>query len=211
MSTVERVLRDIVREIATLQRSVGHLERSDPPRAMRLSNALEVTISSGAIDAGRGVRILASEAGATDDLETINDGTDGKLVLLRAKAGHGITVKHNVGNIVFDGPAPQDRFLTNPTDSLFLVYNAVTSKWNSLTTTILKELSDVDYSGGIVDGDLLVYAAGSDTWSPQSIFVTAPANAGDPGSPGQIAYDGSFFYICVATDTWLRTAIATWP
>ena len=38
----------------------------------------------------------------------------------------------------------------------------------------------------------------------------APASAGASGSAGDIAYDGSFLYICVATDTWLKCAIATW-
>jgi hypothetical protein len=42
------------------------------------------------------------------------------------------------------------------------------------------------------------------TWSP------APATSGSPGNLGQIAYDGSFLYLCVAANTWLRAAIATW-
>lgn len=41
-------------------------------------------------------------------------------------------------------------------------------------------------------------------------LVAAPASAGASGTAGQIAYDSSFFYVCVATNTWLRAAIATW-
>ena len=40
--------------------------------------------------------------------------------------------------------------------------------------------------------------------------VTAPTTASDPGTPGQITYDGAYVYICTATDTWLRVAIETW-
>ena len=37
-----------------------------------------------------------------------------------------------------------------------------------------------------------------------------PASAGDTGTTGQIAWDSSYIYICVATDTWKRAAISTW-
>jgi hypothetical protein len=39
---------------------------------------------------------------------------------------------------------------------------------------------------------------------------TAPANAGATGTAGQIAYDADYIYLCIATDTWKRTAISTW-
>lgn len=41
-------------------------------------------------------------------------------------------------------------------------------------------------------------------------WVSPPATAASPGTTGQRAFDSGFFYICVATDTWLRTAITTW-
>lgn len=37
-----------------------------------------------------------------------------------------------------------------------------------------------------------------------------PASAGAPGTTGDICWDSSYIYICVATDTWKRAAIATW-
>jgi hypothetical protein len=37
-----------------------------------------------------------------------------------------------------------------------------------------------------------------------------PASATDTGVAGQIAWDANFIYICTATDTWKRVAIATW-
>ena len=39
---------------------------------------------------------------------------------------------------------------------------------------------------------------------------TAPANAGDTGTLGEIRYTADYIYVCVAADTWKRTAIATW-
>lgn len=37
-----------------------------------------------------------------------------------------------------------------------------------------------------------------------------PATASSPGNPGQIVYDTSYLYICIATNTWRRIAHATW-
>lgn len=43
-----------------------------------------------------------------------------------------------------------------------------------------------------------------------TVMVSAPASASAQGEVGQIAQDGSYLYICTATDTWKRVAIATW-
>lgn len=40
--------------------------------------------------------------------------------------------------------------------------------------------------------------------------VSPPASASSPGVAGTIAFDGSYLYICTATNTWMRAAIATW-
>jgi hypothetical protein len=42
------------------------------------------------------------------------------------------------------------------------------------------------------------------------IDQATPASAGAAGVKGTIVYDGSFLYICSATNTWLKVAIATW-
>lgn len=45
---------------------------------------------------------------------------------------------------------------------------------------------------------------------PIIIPTSTPASAGAAGAAGQIAWDASYMYVCTATDTWKRTAIATW-
>lgn len=40
--------------------------------------------------------------------------------------------------------------------------------------------------------------------------VATPASAGATCTTGTVAFDASFAYFCVATDTWKRVAIATW-
>jgi len=39
--------------------------------------------------------------------------------------------------------------------------------------------------------------------------VAAPASASAPGTPGQVAYDAGHLYVCVAANTWVRVAVAT--
>lgn len=39
---------------------------------------------------------------------------------------------------------------------------------------------------------------------------TAPASAVDTGTLGEIRVTADYIYICTATDTWKRTALATW-
>jgi hypothetical protein len=46
--------------------------------------------------------------------------------------------------------------------------------------------------------------------SSSELAVDTPSSASDTGTKGQYSFDTSFFYICVAPDTWMRTAIATW-
>ena len=37
-----------------------------------------------------------------------------------------------------------------------------------------------------------------------------PSSAGDTGVAGETCYDASYFYECVAANTWKRVAIASW-
>jgi hypothetical protein len=43
-----------------------------------------------------------------------------------------------------------------------------------------------------------------------SALNTAPANAGDTGTLGEIRFVDGFIYVCTASNTWKRVAIATW-
>lgn len=46
--------------------------------------------------------------------------------------------------------------------------------------------------------------------SPVITSGNAPSTASDTGTAGQVEWDASYIYICTATDTWKRAAIATW-
>ena len=40
-------------------------------------------------------------------------------------------------------------------------------------------------------------------------FVPPPATATSPGTPNQVAFDATHFYVCIATNQWVRTTLAT--
>lgn len=47
------------------------------------------------------------------------------------------------------------------------------------------------------------------SWSNVMPFVTAPSLASSTGVTGQIAFDSTHFYVCIATNTWVRGVLAT--
>ena len=63
-------------------------------------------------------------------------------------------------------------------------------------------------ASGTADAGNSVFAAAADHTHPT--FVSTPANASATGIKGQIACDGSYIYVCTATNTWKRAAISTW-
>lgn len=40
-------------------------------------------------------------------------------------------------------------------------------------------------------------------------WVDVPATASSTGTAGQVAYDATHFYVCVATNVWVRGTLAT--
>lgn len=47
-----------------------------------------------------------------------------------------------------------------------------------------------------------------DSGVPQ--LVAVPSTAASTGVAGQIAYDATHIYVCIATNTWVRATLATW-
>jgi len=74
---------------------------------------------------------------------------------------------------------------------------------DSITKTILK---------GNVGIKTVNPGAALDINSDSIILETAktPASAGAAGTAGQICWDSNYVYVCVATNTWKRSALSTW-
>lgn len=89
-------------------------------------------------------------------------------------------------------------------NSKFVAFSAPQSIGGSY---ILWELPS---TSGSVGQFLTQNGAGVMSWANVTISSTVPANAVSTGSAGQIAYDSSFLYVCIATNTWKRAALSTW-
>jgi len=83
------------------------------------------------------------------------------------------------------------------TSTSVLVTGGVTSL--STNTGSLQVRGGAGLSGNLYVGGTLIIAAGN-----------APATASSTGTAGQVVYDSGFIYVCVATNTWKRSALTTW-
>jgi hypothetical protein len=67
-------------------------------------------------------------------------------------------------------------------------------------SNVVADVAELDYNGNLdLYGDTLRIRT-----------AKTPTSATDTGSTGQIAWDTGFIYVCTATNTWERVAIATW-
>jgi len=84
--------------------------------------------------------------------------------------------------------------------------------------------SIVDASDGTEDGKLELKVSAAGTLTTEVAITAAnvtlggrpilpthtPASATAAGTTGEIAWDGSYIYVCTATNTWKRAALSTW-
>ena len=79
-----------------------------------------------------------------------------------------------------------------------------TTASTSTTTGALVVSGGVGVAGAVnVGGNLTVVGS-------TIIATQTPASAAASGTAGTIAWDSSYIYVCTATNTWKRVAIATW-
>lgn len=114
------------------------------------------------------------------------------------------------GKAYIKGLAYRNRHL-NATPSISIAYKVDDSEIaaNDTTTNInLAAAAAIDAKTRLRANSVTV--AGGATWSGVDMRVAPPAATGSNGILGQWAYDTGFFYICTATNTWKRVAIAAW-
>lgn len=94
----------------------------------------ELTISSGAITVtGTNHTIDTESDAASDDLDTINGGTDGQILIVRAEnAARTVVLKDGTGNI--ETPDGNDIELDEVAKEVILKYDGATSDWHVLSS-----------------------------------------------------------------------------
>ena len=128
---MKELLTEIVRGLEALTRRVAHLEAIETPGAT-LGTPPLLTIASGAITATRHYhRVDTESAAAADDLDTINGGVAGMLLVLQSQANtRVVTVRDNAGNIQLAGSA--NCVLNNVYDKLMLIYTPG-NRWEEIS------------------------------------------------------------------------------
>lgn len=93
----------------------------------------ELTIASGVVTATKSQHAIDTEGdAASDDLDTINGGSDGDILIIRAaNSSRTVVVKDATGNIQIGG----DKTLDNAQDRLTLIYDAsiASGAWVEIT------------------------------------------------------------------------------
>lgn len=97
---------------------------------VRLHQKAELTIASGVVAATRSFHTIDTESdGASDDLDTINGGTDGDILVIRAvHTDRTVVAKDGTGNLYLEG----DCTLDSSSDTLTLIYDGDLAKWVEL-------------------------------------------------------------------------------
>jgi hypothetical protein len=91
-------------------------------------------------------------------------------------------------------------FLKGPLGYTYIRQGATDHSWNV----------DV-YNGGAFINALKIEQDGSATFARTvRIGGGTPGSASAGGTAGAVVWDASYIYVCIATDTWKRVAIATW-
>jgi hypothetical protein len=60
----------------------------------------------------------------------------------------------------------------------------------------------------VIDNGTLVFGDSTVQNTAYPGFTTVPSSSNSPGTPGQMAHDSTYFYICVATNQWKRILAA---
>jgi|TARA_R110000824_G_scaffold68589_1_gene177245 hypothetical protein len=133
---------------------------------------------------------------------------DGKLVLTGSAGSNTQIQLNNSGS--FSG-SPN---LTWSGESLYISGKPVMTGSSSASTSPGGSNTEVQLNSGGVFG-----ASPNLTWNGETLRVSGnnltqqvsvPTGVSSSGSPGQISYDNSYFYVCVSTDAWKRTALTSW-
>lgn len=129
----------LIRRLVTVEKEVGDLTRLLNRGPLNAGKGKVTTIGAGVIIATRPHILLLPQSGSADDLERIDNGSDGKFIVLSpAEFGDTITVIDRAntsgGNIDMGG---QDTELAQPADNLLLYYVETTGLWHLVASSVI--------------------------------------------------------------------------
>ncbi|HLK22488.1 MAG TPA: hypothetical protein VKT81_26260 [Bryobacteraceae bacterium] len=143
---------------------------------------------------------------------TVSAGT-GTAFLYIDSSGN-LTVGHNLSVSCSSGCAAAAGITAFPSDSIPLfTWTATNGTWDSsggADRRAFQSATNVSASTGL----LAAVSNGRTTLSVDPTLVgmwsAVPATSSSPCAQGAWSVDSSFYYVCVATNTWRRAALASW-
>lgn len=130
-SSTEVFLSRLVNDVTDLQEEVRAVKLRTIHAPLNAGRTVLATINAGVITAVRPHISLIPQTGTTDDLATINNGFDGKMIALSlADGGDTITIKHETGNISLSNGV--DYALDDLGVVVLLMYKETTLMWEQV-------------------------------------------------------------------------------
>ena len=143
-----------------------------------LGDSVELTIATGAVTKTKSYHTIDTESdAATDDLDTINGGSDGDVIYIQAAhADRTIVLKDETGNI----HVGTDVTLNDTHKVICLIYNATTTDWHSIGTiaktrtftinAMESPLPETDWVASLLGATLAQNKSAKKFWIPLSFF-----------------------------------------
>ena len=168
---------------------------------LNFDDATTLTIASGAVTKTQSYHSIDTEgAAATDDLDTINGGTAGDLIYLKAADGtHTVVLKHGTGNIVT--PDGNDYSLDDANKAVALIYDSA-GTWHLVGSaggggSQTPWLSDIDAAGYNLNNlGNLTANEGKDI----KVEMAVPTGVSAAAAAGGSLADGTYYYRVTALD-----------
>lgn len=169
----------------------------DTADALKVNKAGDTSTGQQVVDSGasiggwrakRGTNDIAFIAGNSNGRGIIYDYVSGASQLETSSTGISLGNWNNIEPQILKGTGFPNGVVSAPVGSIYI---------------------DTAATGGITHWYKLS-GSGNTGYVPQNLSSTVPASASAVGIAGQQAYNANYLYICVATNTWKRVAIASW-
>ena len=120
-----------------------------------------------------------------------------------------IRVTNNIESQIISPNGIDDTFVLDQdttADSIIVSLNGVVQSTTAYSVTG----ANITFTETPLITDIIDVRFLATTVATRLASATAPAGATASGSPGQVAYDSSYIYVCVAANTWVRAPLSTW-